>query len=243
MTDLVITEITLMRPGFCVIGLEEAQQSFRSIRPIPPTGYSWRTFGHKRGDILRFDLASKVGSRPHVEDRNSTGVLGIVGQRTESDLLKCLHLAEVADQVGDLFGCEVRESPMGGPSVWVEPKQAKRSICGCRFDNIHFQLYPDRIRVALSLPSGEPLRSLPLVDRDWNRFVEQCVQRIGGAHARDELEQLLNSEIRRFILDRSRGFARIGLPRPDNKGCCWLMLNSLFPVPQSAWLGDLDRAS
>lgn len=215
MTDLVITEITLMRPGFCVIGLEEAQQSFRSIRPIPPTGYSWRTFGHKRGDILRFDLASKVGSPPHVEDRNSTGVLGIVGQRTESDLLKCLHLAEVADQVGDLFGCEVRESPIGGPSVWVEPKQAKRSICGCRFDNIHFQLYPDRIRVALSLPSGEPLRSLPLVDRDWNRFVEQCVQRIGGAHARDELEQLLNSEIRRFILDRSRGFARIGLPRPD----------------------------
>jgi hypothetical protein len=243
MTELIITEITLMRPGFCVIGLEEAGRSFRSIRPIPPIGYSWRTFGYKRGDILRFDFASNVGSRPHVEDRNSTGVLGIVGRRTESDLLKYLRLAEVADQVEQLFGCEVRESPRGGPSVWVEPKEAKRSICGSRFDNIHFQVYPNRIRVSLSLPSGETLRGLPLVDRDWNGFAKQCVERIGGTHARDELEQFLNSEIRGLILDGSRGFARIGLPRPDDKGCCWLMLDSLFPLPQSAWLDDLDRAA
>jgi len=239
MTDLVISEITQMGPGFCVIGIEETEGLFRSIRPIPPVGYSWRLFDHKRGDILRFELTTKVSFSPHVEDRKSAGVPGIVGRRTESDLLKCLRRAEVADQVKHLFGCELRENPMGGPSVWVDPNEAKRSICGCSFDNVHFVVHLERIRVALSLPSGETLRGLPLVDRDWNGFAEQCLKRIAGPDTRKKLQHFLNTKIRHAIPNRSAGFARIGLSRPLEERC-WLMLDSLFPLPQPAWLDDLD---
>jgi hypothetical protein len=239
MTDLTITEITRMPPGFCVIGIEETGRSFRSLRPIPPYTFSWRSFGHQRGDILRFNLVPVPASRPHVEDRNSTGVLGTSGQRTEANLLQCLRLAEVAGQVKELFGCEVRESPMGGRAVWVQPAEAERSICGCSFDNLRFKIYEERIRVSLSLPSGETLRSLPLVDRDWNDFVEQGIERIGGSAHRGEVQRFLNTSITRTILDGPGGFARIGLARPDNHGLCWLMLDSLFPLPQPAWLQDL----
>ena len=42
MRDLILSDITVMGPGYCVIGLERvAQDAFRSVRPLPPRSYAW----------------------------------------------------------------------------------------------------------------------------------------------------------------------------------------------------------
>jgi hypothetical protein len=151
-TELLISEITLMGPGFCVLGLERATQGFRSLRPIPRNSFSWAPFAYKRGDRVAFDLSYIPTVPPHTEDRLA-GNHRSLGSLGEGELLQRLKQAEVADSLKDLFGCPVRPSPRGGDAVYVCPNEAKRSVCGCAITAVafSFRFFPK---------SASPYRSL-----------------------------------------------------------------------------------
>ncbi len=239
MTELILSEITLMRPGHCVIGLEQTPQGYRSVRPLPRAGNAWPSpFRHGRGERLRFQLTELPPVRPHVEDRQSSGTIAATDRVSEEALVGFLRQAEIGNVLQELFGCNVRESPMGGDSACVEPGEAVRSICGCDFQNIRFRAFPDRLRVALSLSSGETLPDLPVVDRDWNEFYSNVLGQMRGANLLTRVKRFFNSYVEEKVLEGPNRFARIGLTRPF-EGCCWLMLDSLFPLPQTLWLDHL----
>ena len=68
-SEIVLSDITVMGPGYCVIGLKQlATGSIHSVRPFPPRGFGWRDpFQFRRGETVRCDLVS-TPSTPHVED-------------------------------------------------------------------------------------------------------------------------------------------------------------------------------
>ncbi len=239
--ELLLSDITLMGAGYCVLGLAPAgADCYVSLRPLPPWGFAWRDpFAYERGDWVRAELATAAGARPHVEDRPSLGLQDTSRSVSQQFLVECLRRAETSRDLEGLFECEVRPSPTGGRSVWVSSEEAQRSVCGCQFQNLRFRLYPEgegvTIRVQIGLPSGEALQSLPLVDRDWNQLVEELIT----AKDLNTVQELLNGTVREQILTSPDRHARIGLPRPNKDGMCWLMLDSLFPQPRPEWRADL----
>lgn len=239
MAEVIISDITIMRDGYCVIALEQvAPGSFRSVRPMPLWGFAWRApFPHQRGDHVECDLRPHKEARPpHTEDLER-GELSATGRKIgEPELIRCLRQAEFAENLHSLFGANLQTS--GGGNAWVVPGEARRSICACRYRHIWFQLFQNadglRLRARLGLFSGESLRSLPVVDREWQRFIETA---FGPRIPADQLKQS-EASFNRAVYPRLRGMhalARIGLAR-ESAGRCWLMLDSLFPQPQEAWL-------
>jgi len=241
MPELILSDITVMRQGYCAIGLESiGSDRFRSVRPMPPTGYAWRDpFPYKRGDRVRFTPIAGMASAPHLEDQPCAGLELTRGPLNEAQLIDALGRAEVAVDLEHLFDCELRASPRGGRAVWVSPTEAVRSICGCEYRNIWFRVYAEpggfTLRAQLSLGVNERLESIPIVDRDWRRFVAGTIQKSGGLAQTSEAQRLLNYAVRPRLLASPQRFVRIGLPRPDEDGLCWLMLDSLFPEPNEPW--------
>ena len=229
-----------MRRGFCVIGLERNKDRFGSLRPIPQSSYAWNKFQYGRADKVAFELSSMPVTPPHIEDRLATNDRNL-GSVTEVELVKCLKQAEVATSTNGLFGCDVHPSPRGGEAVYVDPENGKRSICGCEVEDIsfNFRFYPPKIRVALAMKSGESLESLPVVDAAWVKCAKILAsQAKNQTNLRSQLEGFFASFVQPQILSSAICFARIGLARPDREGVCWLMLDSLFPLPKDAWLKD-----
>jgi len=181
-----------------------------------------------------------VASPPHLEDQQSRGLIKTARSLNETQLIECLRSAEVSLDVEHLFGCQVQRSTQGGKAVWVKPAEAHRSICGCEYDNVYFRLYPEpdgfSLRTEILLRSNERLNSVPVVDREWRRFVGQLIQRIQRRDPLPLAQRFLNWSVRAKMLAMPHRFARIGLPRPKADQQCWLMLDSLFPQPQESWL-------
>jgi hypothetical protein len=242
MRELILSDITLMGPGYCVIGLEKVQaESYRSVRPMPPWGFAWREpFPFVRGDRVRFHVSRTAISSPHVEDLKSQGLTGAENAVSEDQLVASLRRAELANNLHDLFGCGVQASDRGGHALWVNPDEAKRSICGCEYDNFRFRVFPEpqgySLRAELVTASNERMSSIPVVDRDWNRFVVMLVARIQRADPLPLAERFMNRTLAGKMLSSPLRFARIGLPRPREDRQCWLMLDSLFPQPNPTWL-------
>lgn len=238
MPELLISEITRMADGNCVIGLARRSSGFYSLRPMPRVGFAWHPFPYRRADRVNFELSLIPLAAPHLEDRHA-GSHSRLGAGTETELVDCLKQAEVATSIQGLFGCNVNPSPHGGPAVYVKPAEGKRSIAGCTLENINFSFgfYPQRnIRVTLRLEAGDRLDSLPLVDHDWLRFADHLwEQSQGTANVQQRLQTFFNRTIREHILSSPAPFARIGLTRPDEGSLCWLMLDSVFPLPKKKW--------
>ena len=180
---------------------------------------------------------------PHIEDQNTQGLTPQGGPLGEDELVDLLQHAETAERSEELFGCGLHSDQLRG-NAWVPPASAIRSICGCAYSNMRFRAYLDADKVKLvamlSLTSGEVLHSLPIVDWVWRQFLAVVVQRLPKRPMRDDLDALFNRSIRARVLDSPTQFVRIGLPRPRlNTNKCWLMLDSLFPQPDSTWLDDL----
>jgi hypothetical protein len=240
-TELLVSEITVMGAGFCVIGLERLPAGFRSLRPIPRNSYSWTKFSHQRGDRVAFELSFMSALPPHGEDRRA-GNFQLLGSVSEAQLLECLKRAELAGSVKDLFGCAVHPSPRGGEAVYADCKEAQRSICGCEIAAVSFsfRFYPPKIRAAVALKSGETLESLPVVDAGWIGVANDLTSHIQDDRKRRlEAQHFFDSVIQKRIISSNHRFARIGLARPKNdEGFCWLMLDTLFPLPNPAWLNE-----
>jgi len=240
MAEVIISDITMMRDGYCVIALEQVGPGlFRSVRPMPLWGFAWRApFPHQRGDHVECDLRpGKDACPPHVEDLQRGTLQPTSRKIGEAELIRYLRQAEFSENLHGLFGANLQTS--GGGNAWVTPSEAMRSICACRYRQVWFQLFQNaeglRLRARLGLFSGESLRSLPVVDREWQRFIE------GAFGQRIPVDQVKQSttNLNRALYPRLRGsmraLARIGLAR-ESAGKCWLMLDSLFPQPQEAWL-------
>lgn len=236
MTKLLITEITRMGPAYCVIGLEHQDGVFRSIRPLPPAGRGWEQFPCQRGDILETNLFKLPCDAPHFEDRASSGGMHKVREIGEEQVVTYLQKAECADSLQDLFGCDVHEN-RSGRGIFVAPGTGIRSVCGCSTQNLRFDFVGKELRVALTLPTGESLRDIPVVDRDWNHFVETALCPTRGANLLQRLERFLALQLDQRVLACAHHFVRLGLSRPYSDRC-WIMLDTLFPLPQSAWLED-----
>lgn len=236
MRELILSDITEMGSGLCVIGIELATEDlYRSVRPIPPQGFAWdSTFPHQRGDGVRFASRPTSAFPPHIEDQNTFGVIASGKRLSEVELVSALQRAEVSAELEGLFGCELHVDTSGG-NAWVDPDQANRSICGCLYRNLRFLVFKDSGRVTLRarvvLVSGETLNSLPIVDREWRRFMDEVVERRAKSGGYFDLDRFLNRVIRNKLLEALHGFARIGLARPDKMHKSWLMLDSLFPQP------------
>ena len=228
-TRLLITEITRMKSGFCVIGLRSDGDRIQSLRPVPPGG--WRQFPHRRGDVIEFSLLASPGRPPHVEDRRSTRYFRRTASVSESDLVADLRKAECSDSLRDLFECRIYENKRALPG------EARRSICGCQTENLRLGLCGNRLRATLVLSSGELLRDLPLVDRDWLNFMDAALAEGRGANCAARFERFLNSKFHYKIMSCPHHFVRIGLTRPY-RGVCWLMLDTLFPLPKAEWLEE-----
>ncbi len=240
MTEIILSEITRMANGYCIIGLEPAGAAYRSVRPMPPRGYAWGPpWPYGRGDRLRFRLQPLPAAPPHVEDYAAAGTPECAGKLSESDLLRCLRAAETGKKREELFGCGLRTSAMGGGAAWVNAQEAARSICGCDFRFLRFHWKHDRWRVELHLAAGETLGSLPIVDSDWNDFLEEAGKLTGAQNPPERLRTFLNQTVTAAIWKDANRFARIGLARPNVQGACWLMLDSLFPLPKREWLAEL----
>ena len=243
MKELILSDITMMGPGYCVIALEKNPANcFRSIRPLPGTGYAWREpFPYKRGDCVLSRLAEVRTPPPHNEDRQSHGFVTANRFVSEAQLIESLRHAEVASSLDCLFQCQLESDTPSG-NFWVKPELAVRSICGCEYSEIKFSVYlnPGRValRAKLVLPSREVFFSLHVVDRDWNRFHMKLNKHLKATQLRYSTERYLNAGVVERLLQSSQRFARIGLARADSSGKCWLMLDSLFPQPQEAWLND-----
>jgi hypothetical protein len=236
MTKLLITEITRMGPAFCVIGLQREQEKIQSIRPVPAFANGWKHFPHQRGDILECALAPFPGAKPHVEDRVSTRGFEKSSTLREAETVTFLRKAEMARSLPDLFDCPVHENKKGS-GLFAMPHEAKRSICGCETQNLRLELCANELRATLALPSGEALRDLPVVDRDWRDFIEASLSPVRGANRAARLDRFLNSQFHYKIMSCPHHFIRLGLTRPFHD-LCWLMLDTLFPLPRAEWLEE-----
>ena len=158
----------------------------------------------------------------------------------EVELVDMLHKAEVSADLEKLFGSELHTDTHGG-NAWVDPGSATRSICGCQFKNIRFRVFQNAgevtLRAKLVLQSGETLNSLPVVDREWRRFLSDFIHRSSESGVSAAPEVFLNRSIWGKLMRAPYRFARIGLARGKQmEGKCWLMLDSLFPQPETGWL-------
>jgi hypothetical protein len=182
-------------------------------------------------------------ARPHVEDQQSQGLIRTGRALGDEALVECLRKAEASANLEELFGCPVELSSRGGHALWVKPSEAQRSICGCEYDNLRFRVFPESegftLRAEVSLSSGERVTSIPIVDRDWRRFVSQVLERVRRSDKLPFAERFLNKLVRERLLLGGYRWARIGLPRPRQDQQCWLMLDSLFPQPRASWLEAL----
>jgi hypothetical protein len=231
-----------MSYGFCVLGIERSQNAYRSLRPIPPGATRWESFPFERGDRVAFEFSPLPTMQPHIEDRCARQHRK-VGALTEVELVGCLKQAEVAEKLSDLFSCRLNPSPYRGQSKYVNPDDAARSICGCAINTVRFsfRFYPESLRVEIELASGETLRDLPVVDRDWRRFVCLLGSKLSSEDGgRSNLGSFFKSFIEGQITSSPSKFARIGISRPFNGDRCWLMLDSLFPLPQPHWLSQFS---
>jgi hypothetical protein len=233
MTKLLITEITRMGPAFCVIGLQRERDKIRSVRPVTATANSWLHFPYHRGDVLQCDLAPFSGSKPHIEDRVSTRGFQKESAVPEPDVVTYLRKAETAGSLPELFGCVLRENKSGS-RLFAKPVEAKRSVCGTVPQNLRLELCANELRATLILSSGEVLRDLPVVDRDWRDFIEAALAIPRGAN---RLERFLNSQFHHRVLSCPHHFVRLGLTRPYHE-VCWLMLDTLIPLPKHDWLEE-----
>ena len=152
-----------------------------------------------------------------------------------------LRRAELSANLDGLFGCPLHVDTQGG-NAWAEAASATRSICGCEFRNIRFRVFSEHgeanLRAKLLLPSGEILYSLPVVDREWRQFFSELIRSQAQSGTAPSAEAFLNGSIRTELLRSPHRFARIGLARgrSNEEKKCWLMLDSLFPQPNTAWL-------
>jgi hypothetical protein len=236
MTKLLITEITRMGPAFCVIGLQREKEKIRSVRPVSATANSWLHFPYNRGDVLQCDLVPFSGSTPHIEDRVSTGGFQKESTVAESEVVAYLRRAEIADALSELFGCVLHGNRNGG-GLFAKPPEAKRSVCGTVTQNLRLELCANELRATLVLSSGEVLRDLPVVDRDWRDFIDAALAEARGANRVGRLERFLNSQFHYKVLSCPHHFIRLGLTRPYHD-LCWLMLDTLFPLPKREWLEE-----
>lgn len=234
MTKLLITEITRMGPAFCVIGLQRDKEKFQSIRPVPTWVNGWRNFPYQRGEVLECSMVPICGAPPHVEDRALTRTFRKGASVGESDTVAYLRKAESGDTLRSLFECAVYENKHGS-GAYALPTQARRSICGCRTQNLRLELCGNELRATLVLCSGELLRDLPVVDRDWLDFLDAALAENRGANRAARFERFLNSQLHYKIMNCPHHFVRIGLTRPY-RDVCWLMLDTLFPLPHTEWL-------
>ncbi len=237
-TELILSDITRMAGGYCVIGLEANGAGYRSVRPLPPAAHAWpASFPHKRGDRLQLNLAPAEQIRPHIEDWQSAGVLAQSGSITEDELLACLHRAEVAARTGELFGCPLKPGKTGAS---VHAPKARRSICGAEVARIRLKWEANQLRAHLALASGDVLADLPVVDRSWHRFVETVMRGMTGANRGQRLNRVLEERLR-----GAQGlFARFGLtrPHPPRWGRCQVMVDTLFPLPRTSWVKEFLAA-
>jgi hypothetical protein len=236
MTKLLITEITRMGPAFCVIGLQRENETIHSIRPVPSSANGWMHFPHQRGDILEFSLTPFSGAKPHIEDRVSTRAFQKSSALAEPEIVPYLRRAELARSLPELFGCKIHENKKGS-GLYAMPTEAQRSICGCETQNLRLEFCANELRASLVLSSGEVLRDLPAVDHDWRNFIDAALAPDRGANRLARLERFLNSNFHYKIMSCPHHFIRLGLTRPYN-GLCWLMLDTLFPLPQKEWLEE-----
>jgi len=213
---------------------QRERQKFQSIRPIPASAHSWNYFPHQRGDILEFSLTPFSGASPHVEDRVSMRDFRKTAAVAEPEVASYLGKAECSDSLRGLFECAIHENRQGS-GVYAYPTEARRSICGCHTKNLRLELYGNELRATLVLFSGEVARDLPVVDRDWLDFTDAAENR--GANRAARLERFLNSQFQYKIMSCPHYFVRIGLTRPYREAC-WLMLDTLFPIPKADWLEE-----
>lgn len=235
-SKLLITEITYMGALFCVIGLQRNEREIHSIRPVCPNFHGWRYFPYRRGDILQCDLAQVRGAAPHLEDRLCSTPFEKKAAIAEGETVAYLRRAETADSLKELFGCAVYENRRGS-GLYAKPASAKRSVCGTATSNLRLELCGGELRATLALRSGEVLRDLPVVDRDWRDFVQGALAPSRGPNRQARLERFLNSQFHYKILSCPHHYVRLGLTRPF-KDVCWVMLDTLFPLPTAEWLQD-----
>jgi hypothetical protein len=243
MTELILSDITVMGQGFCVIGIEQISPgSYRSVRPLPPgRSYAWpNPFSHSRGDCVLTRLTRMPTINPHTEDHNSQGLRSTGRALEEKDLVAALKQAEVSEGLEGLFECGV-ESP-SSRNCWIAHSHGTRSICGCEVRNIRFRVFEDpgrlTLRAQLVCPSGERLEP-KVVDREWVTFLQRLMGHFEGEQAGIRARAFLNGPVCRLLMRSSSRFARIGVAR-EMEGKCWLMLDSLFPQPKESWFEMLE---
>lgn len=63
--ELLISDITEMGRGYCVLGIEPAPSGrWRTVRPMPQNAYAWLEFPHQRGDYIRVELTPRQTDPP-----------------------------------------------------------------------------------------------------------------------------------------------------------------------------------
>ncbi len=123
--ELLISDITEMGPGYCVLGIEPAPGGrWRTVRPMPQSAYAWREFPHRRGDYIRVELTPRQTDPPHLEGHVTSRLVATNRAATEEELVACLRQAELAASLIGLFGTPASAQPLRGR------RRVGVSLCG-----------------------------------------------------------------------------------------------------------------
>ncbi len=185
-------------------------------------------------------LGDSLGGRPD-DPRvyRSNGVVDYAARRISPDFLAGIdRLLQLARPANIALMCAEEDPLHCHRLLMICPAlDAKRSICGCETQNPRLELCANELRATLALPSGEVLRDLAVVDRDWRDFIDAALALGRGANRTARLERYLNSHFLYKIMSCPHHFIRLGLSRPFHD-LCWLMVDTLFPLPKPEWLQE-----
>lgn len=237
MSGIAITDLTYMRGGVCIAGIDI--MTLENIRPVLTYGTIQKELVDRNkiypGALVSFDFLYKKSKPPHIEDYvfnpDKTNFIKFLSQTEWLDILNSCTSTSLASAFNNLIV----------DRKGIQPNADTVSLTLIKVDSLKINFFdsdpgavlPFKVRV--SFTSGGELYHLPVTDM---QFIDYCKERFDEGIQRDKLkdamEELINGS--EYIL------LRIGLTRPfkkadDAKELCYLQVNGIY----SEWLDNEIR--
>lgn len=228
MRDIAITDLTYMRTGVCIAGIDIA--TIENIRPVFSYGTIQKKFVEKNniypGALMSFEFSSKKSTPPHIEDYVFNPDK-IIFKRflSSSEWLNLLNSCASISLVSTFKNLIVDRKA-------IEPGADTVSLTLIKVDRLKINFFDRDIgallpfKVRASFRSDGELYHLPVTDM---QFIDYCKERFDEGVQRDRLK----NDMEKLINTGKYIFLRIGLTRPykksdDAKELCYLQVNGIY---------------
>ncbi|MFN3480126.1 MAG: HRDC domain-containing protein [Thermodesulfovibrionales bacterium] len=228
MRDIAITDLTYMRGGFCIAGIDV--ETLENIRPVLNFGAIQKEFVDRNkiypGALVSFDFSHKKPKPPHIEDYvfnpEKTTFIKFLSQSEWLNILNSCSSTSLAYAFSNLIidrkGIQPDADAVSLALIKVDSLKVNF------FDSDSGAVLPFKVRV--SFTSGGELYHLPVTDM---QFIDYCNERFSEGIRRDKFK----ADIEKLINESEYILLRIGLTRPfkkadDTKELCYLQVNGIY---------------